>query len=766
MKKTNSIKSIFLIFIVTVFLPAHSFADAFIGYLYPSGGQQGETIDIIVGGMQLWGTHTALITGEGCTVEKISSIPGFNHPYYVQRKYIIEAMKARKEGKLLPEKPEETPDWRPHKYYDRIGELTETEFNIAIAEFYAVRNSLQASPAISQKMLVTLKIDKNAKPGRREFRLATKGSGVSNPIPFYVGSYPEVNEGVAEIPPEKPEIKSFTIPATLNGQIMPGGEVDKFLFQAKKGEKITFKVRAREFAPFLGDGVPGHFQAIAEIFDSKGKSLTFADDFHGNIDPVLTFTVPADGQYAFTVRDSIYRGRADFVYRVEAFYGDTPTIPRLPFPALPENVKLFSKEAADKEEILKENVRICGTLDREKAIHTFRFKGEKGKTKVLEVLARRYGSPLDAVLILTDEKGNILHKNDDPKYPRIGIVHHQADPYILFTPEKDGIYTVKLFAADGHGGREYFYALRIDEKRPDFRVVLAPSAPNIAWSGSRPFLFHVFPVEGFKEDIVLSIKGTDKIFFDGTNIIPAGAEKVNISLACNWYRNNFPISFKIIARSGKITKEVIPADEAMQAFAYTHFIPAENFAVAKSWKYSGEGRFFWRGKLLSPGKNVPVYPPVTKKNKEKVTAKAIKKNSGKKGNRRSAVKRPPRPVKVPVKWVPPVYEKVDKVILKAGSSAELTLYAILSPHDMSYSVTMENPPKGVSIVKQEVIYTDKNYSSELLKITLKADKNAAKGVYNYLFKVKMMFDASPDKNGDIVRKETLVPLPVLRMEVK
>ena len=157
---------------------------------------------------------------------------------------------------------------------------------------------------------------------------------------------------------------------------------------------------------------------------------------------------------------------------------------------------------------------------------------------------------------------------------------------------------------------------------------------------------------------------------------------------------------------------------------------------------------------------------MTKKNKVKVTAKAIKKNSGKKGNRRSAVKRPPRPVKVPVKWVPPVYEKVDKVVLKAGSSAELTLYAILSPHDMSYSVTMENPPKGVSIVKQEVIYTDKNYSSELLKITLKADKNAAKGVYNYLFKVKMMFDASPDKNGDIVRRETLVPLPVLRMEVK
>ena len=171
MKKTNALKLFFLLAFATAFLPANNFADAFIGYLYPSGTKQGETVDIIVGGMQLWGTNTVLLTGGGYSVEKISSIPGFNHPYHVQRRYIIAAMKARKAGKTLPEKPEITPDWRPHKYYDRIGELTETEFNIAIAEFYAIRNSLQASPAINQKMLVTLKIDKNAKPGKRQFRL-------------------------------------------------------------------------------------------------------------------------------------------------------------------------------------------------------------------------------------------------------------------------------------------------------------------------------------------------------------------------------------------------------------------------------------------------------------------------------------------------------------------------------------------------------------------------------------------------------------------
>ena len=134
--------------------------------------------------------------------------------------------------------------------------------------------------------------------------------------------------------------------------------------------------------------------------------------------------------------------------------------------------------------------------------------------------------------------------------------------------------------------------------------------------------------------------------------------------------------------------------------------------------------------------------------------------------KRAAKRAAKRTAKVPTRWIPPVYEKVNSVTLKAGSTAELTVYTVLSPHDMTYSVTMENPPKGVSIIKQEVIHTEKNYSSELLKITLKADKNAEKGVYNQVFKVKMQFDASPDKNGDIIRRESLVPLPVLRMEVK
>ena len=169
--------------------------------------------------------------------------------------------------------------------------------------------------------------------------------------------------------------------------------------------------------------------------------------------------------------------------------------------------------------------------------------------------------------------------------------------------------------------------------------------------------------------------------------------------------------------------------------------------------------------MKAPVKKAAAKNNAVKKEKNALKRPVIQKVM-KREAKRAAKRTAKRAVKVPVRWIPPVYEKVDKITLKAGSTAELTVYTVLSPHDMTYSVTMENPPKGISIVKQEVIHTTKDFTSELMKLTLKADKNAEKGVYNQVFKVKMQFDASPDKNGDIKRRESLVPLPVLRMEVK
>ena len=69
--------------------------------------------------------------------------------------------------------------------------------------------------------------------------------------------------------------------------------------------------------------MPGWFQAALTLYDSKGREVAYNDDFRFRPDPVLLCQIPADGEYVLEVKDAIYRGREDFVYRI--------TLGELPF---------------------------------------------------------------------------------------------------------------------------------------------------------------------------------------------------------------------------------------------------------------------------------------------------------------------------------------------------------------------------------------------------------------------------------------------------
>jgi len=76
--------------------------------------------------------------------------------------------------------------------------------------------------------------------------------------------------------------------------------------------------------------VPGWFQATLALQDAKGKELAFDDDYRFHPDPVLHYKIPSEGEYVIEVRDAIYRGREDFVYRIAL--GDLPFVTSV-FPA-------------------------------------------------------------------------------------------------------------------------------------------------------------------------------------------------------------------------------------------------------------------------------------------------------------------------------------------------------------------------------------------------------------------------------------------------
>jgi ribosomal protein L40E len=197
----------------------------------------------------------------------------------------------------------------------------------------------ERTPAVrSQTELVFAEVTvaPDAKPGRREIRVITK-RGVSNPLPFYVGQVPEVarkpmktcqlpilgKESLAQRkrPLEEVEMR-VTVPCTMNGQSAPG-EVNRYRFQANKGQHLVISAKARDLVPYVADGVPGWFQAVLRLSDSNGKELAYDDDFRFNPDPVITFEVPEDGEYVLAINEALFRGRESFVYRV--------TIGELPF---------------------------------------------------------------------------------------------------------------------------------------------------------------------------------------------------------------------------------------------------------------------------------------------------------------------------------------------------------------------------------------------------------------------------------------------------
>ena len=63
---------------------------------------------------------------------------------------------------------------------------------------------------------------------------------------------------------------------------------------------------------------------VVAVRDAKGRELAYGDDFRFDPDPVFCCKVPDDGDYVLEVRDSIFRGREDFVYRISV--GELPFV--------------------------------------------------------------------------------------------------------------------------------------------------------------------------------------------------------------------------------------------------------------------------------------------------------------------------------------------------------------------------------------------------------------------------------------------------------
>ncbi len=550
-------------------------ADPYVGYIYPAGIQAGTTNRLIVGGQFFWNIKGAL-AGAGVRVLDVEPVPGFPPPIGPQRKYLVkwldQVAKGDRTPPPLPIHEEHYSDWRSNKWYNIIGDLDLGKRTILEHWLYTPRNALQMSPALSQKLLVTVAADADAKPGVREFRVYNP-AGVSPPRPFVVSAAPRQPEPLYAPPHrEQPPTPVVTnIPCFLDGQILPGS-TDRWILPLAKGRTLTLRVTAREFQPYIGDAVPGFFNPVLRVVDTRGRVVAFADDYHYHPDTVLTFTAPADDDYTLEIHDNLYRGREDFTYAIEVRAGSwKPSVRDLFLAPLPA------------WEIPPDDLVRCfeGVVKKPRQANTHTFTVKEPCELGFDLLARRAGSPLDARVTVWKGKKQIARVDDVTNAVHLGsVIQAECDPVGRVLCDEPGKYTLRVADEAGRGGADYLYALRLHRPAPRFEVWCLKSGFSLrAWWGSQRVGFKVLRRDGFDGDITL--EDNEFVRFR-PNVIPAASNAVTVTviskLKAPCAPTNFTLTASGVVRGFHVQVPVVPANECNQAFAWNHLVPARSFA--------------------------------------------------------------------------------------------------------------------------------------------------------------------------------------------
>ncbi len=631
---------------------------SYISYLYPAGGEKGSSIELIVGGQFINQTLNVTVNHPGITLESVKLIPRTRNLSGYDRKALINRLVTILGGTVS--------DKRKIPRYDKQG----VAINLAVpngfssdvlkgySDFYLkyllreIRLRKAPSQALDTRLLVKLKIADNVPKGKYYLQLdnniSTKTNNKkrnnfrkilkSNKFMFIVGDIAEFNElkksyifNNKTMNLEKKNSK-ISLPCLINGRIIDG-EIDQYKFIAKQNEKIAIKVVARELMPFIGDGVPGWFQAVIGIKDARNnKEVAFVDDFQNNPDPTMIFKVPRDGEYIIYIRDAIYRGREDFVYRMKigkfavvnniyprgGFKYNEKQFIRVNGTYLPkkilniDNTKLklginninydggtlkyhVSKyngvDARNSNLVMKNAYKvkfptvINGRVTSKNNIHYYKFNGKKNQNICLEVFAKRLDSPLDSVVRLYNSNGKIIASNDDFKRANIGLITHHSDSFLNYKLPKNDIYYFDISDASRSGGNEYSYRLELKPQKYDFDAVINSYNSSSYVGYNIPitinFANYFSDVKGKYYEIKVK---NYKVPLMG-NVIPASVKEwmFTMNLSNNLVNKHADFEFIVNLRdkNKKIiaTKDVIIGQKMMQAFIYYHWLPIGDFVL-------------------------------------------------------------------------------------------------------------------------------------------------------------------------------------------
>ncbi len=539
------------------------------GYLFPAGGQVGTTVEIEAGGLNINKATKVLFSHP--------DIKGELQPF-------VEPTSAKKRRRRLND---------------------------------------QSSPQLADKVKIKVTIAANVPCGLYDLRLQGP-KGVSNMLPFEVSSYPNVLENTKKKnSKQKPNMIS-SLPAVLCGYVTPGG-IDHFRFAGNEGDSIVISVKGRQLVPYIADAVPGWFQPVIKLVDSRGREVAYSDDYHHNVDPVIITRLPKDGNYTLMIHDAIYRGRQDFNYRIQigvipfvtgrypaygvarkrvkqelegvnlgattttvkvkregynqlTYTNEIGTSNAVSFYALPKGMKLV--QSPKREMALTSNTAISDSLTAESKIKQYKVYAEAREPVIVELIGRRNGSRIDAVMRLRNERGKVVAEMDDTEDPIQGLMTFHADPVIKYLPRKSEVLTLEVEDLHRGHGKDYHYLLRRHKQLPSFNAFVSPANITIPSGGTAAFRVDI--TGKLKRPAHLAVEGLPKGFTTSCLELRTGKRwDVSITAPKSAKVKRFPIEVKLDypTLNGRGKANVVPVDNMMQAFYYTHHIQAAELAL-------------------------------------------------------------------------------------------------------------------------------------------------------------------------------------------
>ena len=434
---------------------------------------------------------------------------------------------------------------------------------------------LEIKPADANNIDVKIRIAADCALGEHTAQVRTK-TGISEYRTFFVGALPAVDE----IEPNTDFALPQPIPinSTVVGTVQ-NEDVDYFVVDAKKGERLSVEVEGMRFGQTL-------FDPYVAILNDKRFELSAEDDSPLlKQDAATSIVVPEDGKYTIEMRDSGYGGNGECRYRLHI--GNFPR-PMSVFPAggkvgealevtligdangpiaktvtLPNDgtseTLIFAEDATgitpsghvmristvpNSLELEPNNgfenatpvaqfpSSFNGILQEPGDVDIYKFTATAGKVFEIECYGRRVRSAIDTVMNLYKANGEAITGNDDSRGP---------DSYFRWQVPADGEYAIRIADHLNRGGPEFVYRVEFQEVVPALTVGI----PRVArYSQSRQ---QIYIPRGNRFGTIISAERVNfggELTIDGIEL-PPGVTMTALPMSANL--NTMPVVFESAA---------------------------------------------------------------------------------------------------------------------------------------------------------------------------------------------------------------------------